>query len=37
MWALFLRDLRLSMRAGGGALIGVLFFLTVKMARWTSC
>lgn len=29
MWALFLRDLRLSMRAGGGALIGVLFFLAV--------
>jgi heme exporter protein B len=27
--ALFLRDLKLSMRAGGGALIGVLFFLTV--------
>lgn len=29
MGALFLRDLRLSMRAGGGALIGVLFFLAV--------
>lgn len=29
MIALFLRDLKLSMRAGGGALIGVLFFLTV--------
>jgi heme exporter protein B len=29
MTALFLRDLRLSVRAGGGALIGVLFFLTV--------
>lgn len=29
MIALFLRDLKLSTRAGGGALIGVLFFLTV--------
>ncbi|MFS8045294.1 heme exporter protein CcmB [Rhizobium sp. BR 314] len=29
MIALFLRDLRLSVRAGGGALIGILFFLTV--------
>lgn len=29
MMALFLRDLRLSVRAGGGALIGVLFFTTV--------
>jgi len=29
MIALFLRDLRLSVRAGGGALIGVLFFMTV--------
>ncbi|GES53339.1 heme exporter protein B [Rhizobium sp. ERR 1071] len=29
MTALFLRDLKLSMRAGGGALIGILFFLTV--------
>ncbi|MBB3313512.1 heme exporter protein B [Rhizobium sp. BK196] len=29
MIALFLRDLRLSIRAGGGALIGILFFLTV--------
>ena len=29
MKALFLRDLRLSIRSGGGALIGVLFFLTV--------
>ena len=29
MMALFLRDLKLSVRAGGGALIGVLFFLTV--------
>ncbi|HBF30653.1 heme exporter protein CcmB [Rhizobium sp.] len=29
MTALFLRDLKLSMRAGGGALLGVLFFLTV--------
>ncbi|MGE0035038.1 MAG: heme exporter protein CcmB [Xanthobacteraceae bacterium] len=27
--ALFLRDLRLAVRAGGGALIGVLFFLIV--------
>ncbi|PZM09622.1 heme exporter protein CcmB [Rhizobium tubonense] len=29
MIALYLRDLKLSVRAGGGALIGVLFFLTV--------
>ncbi len=29
MIALFLRDLKLSVRAGGGALIGVLFFMTV--------
>ncbi|MGO6729130.1 heme exporter protein CcmB [Rhizobium ruizarguesonis] len=29
MIALFLRDLKLSIRAGGGALIGVLFFLTI--------
>lgn len=29
MTALLLRDLKLSVRAGGGALIGVLFFLTV--------
>ncbi len=29
MTVLFLRDLRLSVRAGGGALIGILFFLTV--------
>ncbi|MBB3135243.1 heme exporter protein B [Rhizobium pisi] len=29
MTALFFRDLKLSIRAGGGALIGVLFFLTV--------
>src|SRR5688500_4788268 len=29
MTALFLRDLRLSFRAGGGALLGVLFFLAV--------
>ncbi|MBM7048903.1 MULTISPECIES: heme exporter protein CcmB [Rhizobium] len=29
MTALFLRDLKLSVRSGGGALIGVLFFLTV--------
>ena len=29
MTALFLRDSRLSVRAGGGALIGILFFLTV--------
>jgi heme exporter protein B len=29
MTALFLRDLRLGIRAGGGALTGVLFFLTV--------
>jgi heme exporter protein B len=29
MMSLLLRDLRLSVRAGGGALIGVLFFMTV--------
>jgi heme exporter protein B len=29
MSALFLRDLRLAFRAGGGALVGVLFFLAV--------
>lgn len=29
MTALFLRDLKLSIRAGGGALIGVLFFMTI--------
>ncbi|MCA1299715.1 heme exporter protein CcmB [Stappia indica] len=29
VWALFLRELRLSVRVGGGALIGVLFFLAV--------
>ena len=29
MTALLLRDLNLSMRAGGGAMIGVLFFMTV--------
>ena len=29
MLALILRDIRLAMRAGGGALIGVLFFLAV--------
>ena len=29
MGALLVRDIRLSVRAGGGALIGVLFFLTV--------
>ncbi|TIV62546.1 MAG: heme exporter protein CcmB [Mesorhizobium sp.] len=29
MWALFLRDIRLSIRAGGGALVGVIFFLAV--------
>ncbi|OSJ32503.1 heme exporter protein CcmB [Bradyrhizobium japonicum] len=29
MTALFLRDLKLSVRAGGGALIGILFFLTI--------
>lgn len=29
MIALFARDLRLSVRAGGGTLVGVLFFLTV--------
>ncbi|NRQ16135.1 heme exporter protein CcmB [Ensifer sesbaniae] len=29
MMALFFRDLKLSIRAGGGAMIGVLFFMTV--------
>lgn len=29
MTALLLRDIKLSIRAGGGALIGVLFFMTV--------
>ncbi|TPN83702.1 heme exporter protein CcmB [Mesorhizobium sp. CU2] len=29
MWSLFMRDIRLSIRAGGGALIGVIFFLAV--------
>lgn len=29
MMAILLRDLKLSVRAGGGALIGILFFLTV--------
>ncbi|WP_377294434.1 heme exporter protein CcmB [Rhizobium sp. SG2393] len=29
MMALLVRDLRLSVRAGGGALIGILFFMTV--------
>ena len=29
MMALFIRDMRLSVRAGGGALIAVLFFMTV--------
>lgn len=29
MTAVFLRDIKLSIRAGGGALIGVLFFMTV--------
>ena len=29
MIALLLRDLKLSVRAGGGALVGVLFFMTV--------
>ncbi|MCO6188075.1 heme exporter protein CcmB [Rhizobium sp. L1K21] len=29
MTALFLRDIKLAIRAGGGALIGVLFFMTV--------
>ncbi len=29
MGALFVRDLRLAIRAGGGALVGVLFFLAV--------
>ncbi|TIR29266.1 MAG: heme exporter protein CcmB [Mesorhizobium sp.] len=29
MWSLFLRDIHLSIRAGGGALTGVIFFLAV--------
>jgi heme exporter protein B len=29
MLALFLRDLRLGIRAGGGALVGILFFMAV--------
>lgn len=29
MLALYLRDVRLGIRAGGGALVGVLFFLTI--------
>jgi len=29
MGALFVRDLRLALRAGGGALVGILFFLSV--------
>ncbi|WP_407049201.1 heme exporter protein CcmB [Methyloraptor flagellatus] len=29
LWGLFLRDLRLATRLGGGALMGALFFLTV--------
>jgi len=29
LWALLLRDLRLAVRIGGGAIIGVLFFLIV--------
>jgi len=29
MLALFVRDLRLSIRAGGGALVGIIFFLAV--------
>ena len=29
MLALYLRDLRIGIRAGGGALVGVLFFLAV--------
>ncbi|UVC16418.1 heme exporter protein CcmB [Mesorhizobium onobrychidis] len=29
MWSLFLRDIRLHIRAGGGALTGVIFFLAV--------
>ncbi|TIW38105.1 MAG: heme exporter protein CcmB, partial [Mesorhizobium sp.] len=29
MGSLFLRDIRLSIRAGGGALTGVIFFLAV--------
>jgi heme exporter protein B len=29
MMALFLRDLKLSLRSGGGTLIGILFFMTV--------
>ena len=29
MFALFVRDIRLGLRAGGGALVGILFFLAV--------
>jgi heme exporter protein B len=29
MWSLYLRDLKLGVRAGGGALTGVIFFLAV--------
>ncbi len=29
MWALYVRDLRLGIRAGGGALTGIVFFLAV--------
>lgn len=29
MWALFIRDFRLGVRAGGGALVGLLFYLAV--------
>ena len=29
MWSLFARDIRLNIRAGGGALTGVIFFLAV--------
>ncbi|WP_345900437.1 heme exporter protein CcmB, partial [Martelella sp. UBA3392] len=29
MWALYRRDVLLSVRAGGGALVGLLFFLSV--------
>jgi heme exporter protein B len=32
MGALFLRDIRLGIRAGGGALVGVIFFLAVVAA-----
>ncbi len=29
MWALYIRDLRLGIRAGGGALTGIVFFLAI--------